>query len=979
MTVQNQNVKNVYRGNGSATVFPFTFAINKEHLEYIHVYITDDGGKAVETTDFACDMDAKTITYPKTTSSAAKLSSTQRLTIYRLLPYTQELNLVNQGPFFAEDVETELDDLEMQIQQQKEESGRSLQVGLEVESFDTTIPIEAGKTIRVNDEGDGFESVNDMLMSDGAWDAKGAVIKNVGAPVSVGDATNKNYVDAVVAAVAHANGKIFSLRNVAEMRSAKLVANVYALTGGYYSPNDNGAGVYYIRAAAPGDVDDAGSIIVLDNGNVAELIHNGTVNVKQFGAKGDGVTDDVTAINNAVNFTKASRIIFPKATFALNSEIIFQRGNVTIVGNKVALFCLSTFASTHVIWLRNNTSQMHNIVIDGLEINGNKANITNRVAGILAGSSATDPITDITIKSCYIHGLTGNGIHLDGYTIDNNPVQRGSRLLVDGCNIQNTRLAICQSGVSTTIRNCNLNNSDLENITVDNGCRNCEILNNTIGVHYGGAGNISTDGSDQTRIIGNRIDNGNDSTAPTALSNGITFNANTGPCNFCVVSDNLILGNAKYGIWIKDKVADGKHIGCGYTTITGNVFTSNVEKDIQIDNVNGSGNTNLVIADNRYTTEEAIGINETNYKRIHSKTVFGASVRNASTNPLINIKSIMRRLMMSDTKLNIKLIGDSITQGAGGTGIDAAGALIFGNHYVNVGGHCWANSLKAYLESKFNCEVFNYGCGGITSGVAVQNISSLIKDNDDIVICMLGTNDRNNITDPVSGNPQSTTTLYNNLKTIYQYCRERGSDIIFMACVPSSQANEQLNKNFHMNDVDHTIMKLASDLNMEYISVYKLFSRYIASQGFTLGDVLADGLHPNDTGYDIMSYLITDALGFGNSLDSVEGQPTLITEEAITFTKEANVDIFQYAGFKIGKYAVVTLRFSFSSLDAQGWTKVCEGAMFPINSVYFAFVSAPTAITRDGQWNQSSKGVYIWVQTTDINKTFCATFVAKVK
>lgn len=132
MTVQNQNVKNVYRGNGNATVFPFTFAINKEHPEYIHVYITDDGGKAVETTDFTCDMEDMTVTYPKPTSSAPKLSATQRLTIYRVLPYTQNLNLVNQGPFFSEDVEKELDDLEMQIQQVIEYVDRILEDELEL-------------------------------------------------------------------------------------------------------------------------------------------------------------------------------------------------------------------------------------------------------------------------------------------------------------------------------------------------------------------------------------------------------------------------------------------------------------------------------------------------------------------------------------------------------------------------------------------------------------------------------------------------------------------------------------------------------------------------------------------------------------------------------------------------------------------------------------------------------------------------------
>lgn len=158
MTVQNQNVKNVYRGNGSTTVFPFTFAINESHPEYIHVYITNDGGKAAETTDFTCDMETRTIIYPKVSSSAPKLSATQRLTIYRLLPYEQNLNLVNQGPFFSENVEAQLDDLEMQIQQLNESDGRSLKVGMEMTGFDPTVPLEAGKTFRVKDDGTGFES-----------------------------------------------------------------------------------------------------------------------------------------------------------------------------------------------------------------------------------------------------------------------------------------------------------------------------------------------------------------------------------------------------------------------------------------------------------------------------------------------------------------------------------------------------------------------------------------------------------------------------------------------------------------------------------------------------------------------------------------------------------------------------------------------------------------------------------------------------
>ena len=171
MTVQNQNVKNVYRGNGSTTVFPFTFAIRSDYPEYIHVYITDDGGKAAETTDFTCDMENRTITYPKTTSSAPKLSATQRLTVYRLLPYEQNLNLVNQGPFFSEDVETTFDDLEMQIQQLNEEGERSLKLGREVVGFDTTIPLEPGKSFRVKDDGTGFEVTEDPTVAKVAAEA----------------------------------------------------------------------------------------------------------------------------------------------------------------------------------------------------------------------------------------------------------------------------------------------------------------------------------------------------------------------------------------------------------------------------------------------------------------------------------------------------------------------------------------------------------------------------------------------------------------------------------------------------------------------------------------------------------------------------------------------------------------------------------------------------------------------------------------
>ena len=126
--------------------------------------------------------------------------------------------------------------------------------------------------------------------------------------------------------------KVFYFDSVADMRDASaVVPGMMVMTKGYYAANDGGTATYNIRAAQPGDVDDGGSIIVLDNGNVAELITNGVVNVKQFGAKGDGVTDDTTAVKNAV--ASGYNLFLPNGTYLVNDTInLTERTGFSLVG-----------------------------------------------------------------------------------------------------------------------------------------------------------------------------------------------------------------------------------------------------------------------------------------------------------------------------------------------------------------------------------------------------------------------------------------------------------------------------------------------------------------------------------------------------------------------------------------------------------------------------------------------------------------------
>jgi lysophospholipase L1-like esterase len=256
---------------------------------------------------------------------------------------------------------------------------------------------------------------------------------------------------------------------------------------------------------------------------------------------------------------------------------------------------------------------------------------------------------------------------------------------------------------------------------------------------------------------------------------------------------------------------------------------------------------------NTYQFEK--GITSTTYEAFASGFVVPAQYK--------TVQSVMSKIVFSDIPKKIKLIGDSITHGEGGTGFAQDGAAIMTlssvTWNINTSGHCWANDLKAYLEEKHNCTVLNYGCTGSDSGTIVAGLNQLIDGTEHIVICMIGTNDRH----------QNTKAEFrSNLLAINQYCNSRGIDVIFMSSIPATVASDSNVVNvYHMEDVDHVIMSVSAELNQEYISVYKMFLEYCQNRNIAIDSLLSGGLHPNDAGYDVMFYLICSALGFGVKRD----------------------------------------------------------------------------------------------------------------
>lgn len=240
------------------------------------------------------------------------------------------------------------------------------------------------------------------------------------------------------------------------------------------------------------------------------------------------------------------------------------------------------------------------------------------------------------------------------------------------------------------------------------------------------------------------------------------------------------------------------------------------------------------------------------------------------------INTISYKMIKDYSKLifngcKVKLIGNSITAGQGGTNFNSnfntsGGELITNkiwskSWYTNDTGTCWANSLRDYLNQKFGCTVKNYGCPGIGVDQMITAIDDLVRDDDELVICMIGTNNRHNM---------QLNEFYSKLKQIYDIITiTKKKKCIMMSCMPASVENElSANRIFHAEDIDNMYFKLSCEKNIEYISVYKEVLKYCDTKGINVDTLLtSDGLHPNDVGYGVMFMIICMALGFAPKRD----------------------------------------------------------------------------------------------------------------
>lgn len=203
--------------------------------------------------------------------------------------------------------------------------------------------------------------------------------------------------------------------SVAELRSLKKATNTQALATGYYAMGDGGGGTYYCDVSDTTSADNGGSVIVASDGARWKLANTSAVSVKQFGAKGDGATDDAAAINRALS-SGAKTVYFPAGVYVIGAALVpFSTQHLYGDGWESIIYQKNGANLESMIEGGINTNPSFRYQISDLKLDGNKANQT---AGAGYGIRTHNPLycwfTRVIIES-----TRGSGFFHNTFTVTN--------------------------------------------------------------------------------------------------------------------------------------------------------------------------------------------------------------------------------------------------------------------------------------------------------------------------------------------------------------------------------------------------------------------------------------------------------------------------------------------------------------------------------------------------------------------------------
>lgn len=328
------------------------------------------------------------------------------------------------------------------------------------------------------------------------------------------------------------NAQIERYRDIVETYDGRIKQNASDITSLKNTVNSHTTQINVIN----GDIDEIDDELLAIKANIAGMQIK---NVADYGAIGDGTTDDTQALQEAIN--GGGYIFLPKGTYRTTGPLSVKTGTY-IQGYNNADIVVDGDHSAFDILAQAQGDTRYDITFDRLRIWGKNAsaNPTQVQNGIYIGE--TDSFTgthiwNVYVNQCHIHDLTGAGIQIHGASAGGSIAGHGHpEVTITNCKIEKCLWGIYNSGSETITQGCIIEDNKNQGIGITNGSRrviidNCVLNNNNSS--GGGYGGIAIDNSDQV-IVSNCILT--DNKAPQ-----INMYCTTGPAENVVITGCVMI------------------------------------------------------------------------------------------------------------------------------------------------------------------------------------------------------------------------------------------------------------------------------------------------------------------------------------------------------------------------------------------------------------------------------------------------------
>jgi hypothetical protein len=334
------------------------------------------------------------------------------------------------------------------------------------------------------------------------------------------------------------------------------------------------------------------------------------VSVNDFGAVGDGATDDTAAIQAALNSAKQIHFGGSEKIYLVNATLTISSSNISLFGG--ATITLAENANCNIMSIMGNVS---NVDICGLVFDGNGANqsggaSSEAINGITLGNNVDSmTFTECVIRNCGNQNAASNNINTEATYGKGSGIVRLSGGAVNATNIKFVRckfeglhagIAIRGSGRDLLVDSCRFDRCGMNSVLTRTGMsnvvvKNC-IDNNTRGMECW---------SDGAKLVNNKITNSHRHGISGGVTNayiagneiigsfaGSLYAIEIGLSNNCRVVNNRIDG------WIGTSVitATDEANSASRCVIEGNVITNCVTTNGGITHTNPQ--TGHVISNN---------------------------------------------------------------------------------------------------------------------------------------------------------------------------------------------------------------------------------------------------------------------------------------------------------------------------------------------------------------------------------------------